>query len=613
MVRARQGLVYVVLLLVALATAGCFGGGGGGAGGASATGVSGTLRNEFGNPVRGATVTAGTATTSSGADGTFRLTGLTAGALTLTVSGKGYVSRDFAVTVTVGKVTRLTEPGGTTDPKIETVHSLAAIEANLPPPTTAATTMAATTQPHTACGECHLPHTPSAGNPAFLKVTDQMLCQRSDCHAAPGGGTWEHPASHLDTTRIRPTGELAVYTQLGCLRCHLSHAGAGGTLTPGFPDPATNSGFTAYCATCHNPGQPGNRYDPATHNPGSTCIGCHTANGQASMPHGACARQGTGCHPLSSTLPLATAHRSLAGGCTACHDLAGSQPNLLKSSSSVLCSQAGCHAVVTPPQVEHAIAGCDGCHVVHGTSGTPDAKCYTSCHASIRTERMAGTSTHDVACAACHNGHVVTATQRVTNPFTKAAYPYNYLNSGAFCLLCHGLGADYLGAAEIEAGGLPVEKWPGAVNIVPEFMAFNTRVTGFRIGLRFQSEGGENGPWHDAGLNGHYAHWGDEYVANPPPGWPYVDGLGYPSLPDPCVFCHGIHAGKDPKIVRPTSGLHSDWTLYRTDHAYDCHYSCHAPLGATGLAMRKAAGTAEDRTIEATIVKRAASPVSWIP
>lgn len=83
-----------VTLGIVLTTA-CFGGGGGGAGGAST--VKGRVDTEHGTPVSGAVIRAGSARTTTGIDGSFKLSGLPAGRVGVTVTADGYFAQSFGV------------------------------------------------------------------------------------------------------------------------------------------------------------------------------------------------------------------------------------------------------------------------------------------------------------------------------------------------------------------------------------------------------------------------------------------------------------------------------------------------------------------------------------
>ncbi|MGE5508093.1 MAG: carboxypeptidase-like regulatory domain-containing protein, partial [Chitinophagales bacterium] len=76
--RLQRSLVLILsILAISLAVTGCFGGTARPP--AGATSLSGTLRNEYGHPVRSATLTVGSITATTGQDGAFRLAGVPGG------------------------------------------------------------------------------------------------------------------------------------------------------------------------------------------------------------------------------------------------------------------------------------------------------------------------------------------------------------------------------------------------------------------------------------------------------------------------------------------------------------------------------------------------------
>jgi hypothetical protein len=92
-----------LLLLLALVVAALFAGCGGGGGGATVAVVKGLVSDNTGNPIAGVTITAGTATALSGADGTFTLSVTPAANLKVSASKAGLASTFDVVTLAVGQ------------------------------------------------------------------------------------------------------------------------------------------------------------------------------------------------------------------------------------------------------------------------------------------------------------------------------------------------------------------------------------------------------------------------------------------------------------------------------------------------------------------------------
>jgi hypothetical protein len=101
--RAALIAAIAVAFLMTLALAGC-GGGGGGGGQTSTTGtVIGTvLDTSTNNPVDGASVSIGTYTVHTGADGAFTLSDVTPGSETLSIAATGYDNYSRSLTVVAG-------------------------------------------------------------------------------------------------------------------------------------------------------------------------------------------------------------------------------------------------------------------------------------------------------------------------------------------------------------------------------------------------------------------------------------------------------------------------------------------------------------------------------
>jgi predicted CXXCH cytochrome family protein len=557
--RPSRSLVFALIAVgTAVSLTGCFGTGVGRSG--SATTVEGALVNEYGHAVRVGTVTAGGATANVSPDGRFRLSGVTPGRQVAAFRAAGYFDRDLEVNVVAGLANRLNDPDTGRDLLLKTFHSLKADRESLEAVVRGA-------GPHSGpCETCHLSHDSLA--PASLKANDQALCEQSGCHTAPDGSAWQHPASHVDSTKVQPVGELAPYSRISCLRCHVSHAkDSSASLTPGFPVALSASAYTAYCTTCHNSGQPGNRYDPATHNPGTDCAGtCHRPNG-LTRGHKSCARSEPSCHAASATLPLHAVHKANPDGCAACHDTnAGPTDNkLLKGSGDALCLSA-CHNTKHDRIVQELI-------VAGGRSPDP----------AVQNEYV-----HNVPCVACHNVHQMGAApdNLITHPFEQTPWRYpklagNQPVSGStlsgyetdfyFCFSCHGgyKNSDftqYDGTVLNDARNTARQAWgadwvnnKGAKEVYWNYaFSSNPARTNFKMGPV---------DMHTSHMSGNYGH---------PSGYEPVS----------CESCHGVHTSVQKSLVQNplapfvnNPGNYSDVPLHNCIQAAtytSCHYSnCH--------------------------------------
>ena len=333
-----------------------------------------------------------------------------------------------------------------------------------------------------------------------------------------------YPPGHIPTTLpcqvchsagFSMTATKMVHTGIttGCTSCHAADA-------PGICPPPPLI-FTMTMGTANN--------QPVTLTPTSQmCPG-----GTASAPHIVTAISCESCHTAPSA-PIAVTgtiglfaggrmnHAGISGGCANCHadgkgpyrGLPGANvPALVTESTkgshipvnSTDCSQ--CHKSTTVPggfagtAMNHTgfTSSCNGCHENNAT----DLGYYGLTATLVVRPPVSGAQPNAVTvvdpghpttgdCAQCHSSttnfnlgialpanHIPTGSTACTNCHQGTAAPYapvntvmNHAGFTATCSGCHGAGKSFLGTAQTEAGGQPLQPpgtigTPGAANHIP--------------------------------------------------------------------------------------------------------------------------------------------------
>ncbi len=231
-----------------------------------------------------------------------------------------------------------------------------------------------------------------------------------------------------------------------CLTCH-EDVGKSFAPTP-HAQKMKVPGYT--CEACHGPGSlhaesadpadiynPATDYDPVAPNP---CLSCHN------QPQF-----------ISAT---GSAHHELADGCSDCHQVHSTEPQLLKKQGSELC--VDCHrdigakfSLTSHHPVKEGLMTCTSCHAVHGGDNkfahTDDGRelCF-SCHADKEGPFVFEHEPVNEDCGICHDPHGT-----VANNMLKQTEPF-------LCMSCHpmhfhtgiaGYAGDFVNPLHPERGG----------------------------------------------------------------------------------------------------------------------------------------------------------------
>ena len=346
------------------------------------------------------------------------------------------------------------------------------------------------------CSNCHAAgYTPSSTQMSHAGISgDCTVCHAADAPVPPQAGSpisfrITYPGTRMTSPALTPvsqdyhpanaSNQAHITIGFSCESCHL---------TPALPLPANaqgngfaggrmnHAGIANGCARCH-----ADRSGPYV---GIATLVTETNSGaRTHIPIGTTACEN--CHK-STTVPggfagTAMVHDGLDGlaNCSACHE---------NNAADLAYYGLTARLVVRPPNAGAAPDPVTPVDAAHPSGG----EC-SQCHASTTSFNAAITTpaghipTGNTACSNCHAGAAA--------PYAPANTAMSHAGFTSSCAGCHGPGLSFLGTAQTETGGQPLQPpgsvgTPGASNHIPYgsadcvscHSATSTSQGGFKLG-----------------------------------------------------------------------------------------------------------------------------------
>lgn len=373
-----------------------------------------------------------------------------------------------------------------------------------------------------ACDQCHAPD--SGGHRYPLIRTGAQLC--TSCHDQA-----THWGSHAGTK------------ENSCLECHNPHASTTQALLRA-------DSTQASCNTCHQSSHERLKHAPFE---AGACNACHNVHADLSMPASGSDEQCASCHaPIVAEASHAShGHRSLSGGCIACHDPhAAANPKLLPASTRESCGS--CHKQAADSTTNASLshnrvlkdASCVKCHAVHGSNNT----------AMLRHSQ-------NTVCLECHATPIVALSGRTIESIANLAGgghdPHAAITQGE-CSACHSMhGASHAAAVKLVNQQVPLGGFDLA-NYALCFSCHDTALTKSWAATQFR----------DGQMNLHELH---------------LTRGGDLDRSRACSACHALHESQQPRLIATSvnfegSGWKMPMKFTLTQEGGTCGSSCHEPM-----------------------------------
>jgi predicted CXXCH cytochrome family protein len=369
-----------------------------------------------------------------------------------------------------------------------------------------------------ACEQCHAPD--AGGHRYPILRTGAALCTACHDQTLSLGA---HPGTQDQS----------------CLECHTPHASQAPGLLRGTSTQAT-------CNSCHQ-----TAHDRTLHAPfaAGTCNACHDphADKPTTGPE-----QCSSCHQQIATQATHASHthRTLDGGCIACHAPHGAaNPKLLAASTRETCGS--CHALAAESQKDTHRShngvlkdvSCVKCHDAHGSNNT----------AMLLHSQKA-------VCLECHSKPIAASNGRTIESMeglTVGSTSHGAISHGE-CSACHSMhGASHEQAVKLVNQQVPLGPFDVA-NYALCFSCHDTALTQSWSATQFR----------DGQVNLHQLH---------------LTRGGDQDHSRGCTACHAVHQSNQPRLIATTVNFEgSGWKMPMgftlTPQGGTCGSSCHVPM-----------------------------------